>query len=240
MLFLRKFWIGYVLLVCVSLLLFACGEDEFDNRTLFLLEVTDANGELVPTAKVKVYTHELDFRRDENVIFEGTTDEKGRMQLALEPIYEGFYISVQKGFDNNWRSQNYLRAGEPGAWLNKKIRIQSSPETIIAGRYKRRWNNYRYTFNGTEYRGCAHNKDWEFTENGLIQIYFPDNTECTNPGAVSGNDRWLLEEGGEVMFTGGMNNPFIYNIVEVEPYHMHLRFEAQGVVIERFFVPVDD
>lgn len=85
----------FTLIVLVGLL----SPDQILNTSL-TLTVRDEVGNIVPDAAIKLFKSEQDYLKEENVVMEGTTDEKGVLKLKkLESI--SYYVLARKEDKDN-------------------------------------------------------------------------------------------------------------------------------------------
>jgi hypothetical protein len=69
-------------------------------KTTLHITVRDELGNIVPGATIQLFAKEEDYTKEQNVVFEGTTDEKGIVKFKeVDPV--SYFVIVRKGEKDN-------------------------------------------------------------------------------------------------------------------------------------------
>lgn len=192
--------------LCTALVFSACSKADPEPETKAIeLIVVDERQEFVPSAIVKIYDTEEDFRLARNadpLLIQ--TDGKGRAYLELKEA-RTYFLSISALESNNWGGKTSIDNG-----LSPKrvvIEISASVGSKIAGRYKKRWKQLYTEIDGQRFEKCENKMLYEFIRNGPLNIYSEGSCAPGGGEFLMSNEEWRVNSLNTSIVLGPESSP---------------------------------
>lgn len=218
----KKFVVYTIFLLGFSLVLFSCRKGIELPRRRVEIKVIDHNNQFVAGVDVSVYLNEGNFRKDEESIADGVTNEVGNFTIELEPNTQilDYYVSAAKDGADNWYDKIQFFVIDTLQVSEAFVQITTTLESKMAGRNGKRWRQTSYTFNGNQFDQCRYrlvnifkpdrikpNSVFDFSR--AVDQYQSENSKCTDPGKFFSGNVWKLNRERDGYYTYKFDKKFI-------------------------------
>jgi hypothetical protein len=199
----KKVYSNFFVLLFFCFLFSSCREGGVEPVRLLELYVVDTLGLPVDSAKVEFYLTELELNTNSSQIIETLyTNKQGLVQVALDVDIFDYYVNIEKEQLNNWYTNTFVSVPDTRGTNPTTIVINSSFESKLTGRYKKRWQQTQdFINNNPSFPNCANQLYYDFirrtevvkdSRDGEVEKY--QTSICPFPGTSEGRNQWVYDQ----------------------------------------------